>query len=160
MSWDIEKSTERCCACGGQFPVGADYVASLVEAGDSFARRDYCPACWGEGREVFSFWRTRVPRKEEKKRTFVDDQMLMDLFRRLADSPEAPRRKFRFVLALILMRKRLVKFEETLRRDGEEYWVLSCRDAAERTEVWDPKLTEPEIQQVSGDLSAILNAEI
>jgi hypothetical protein len=160
MSWDIAKSTERCCACDCELAEGGEYVASLIEAGDSFARRDYCAACWGEGREVFSFWRTRVPRKEEKRRRFVDDQMLMDLFSRLAGASEDLKRKFRFVLALILMRKRLVKFEETRHRDGAEYWVLSSRDAAEPIEVWDPKLTEPEIQLVSGELSAILNAEI
>jgi hypothetical protein len=160
MSWEIEKSTEQCCACRRELAPGDAYVASLVEAADSFARRDYCPDCWGEGREVFSFWRTRVPQKEERRKTFVDDDMLVNLFLRLAESAEPLKRRFRFVLMLILMRKRIVKFERTVRRDGEEYWLCACRGADEPQEVWDPKLSEDQIQEVSGELSGILNMEI
>ena len=160
MSWDIEKSTEVCCQCGSRLSPGDEFVATLVEDGESFARRDYCPECWGEGREAFSFWRTRVPAKDQKRKTFVDDEMLTNLFCRLADSEQDLKRRFRFVLMLILMRKRLVKFEKTIHRDGEEFWRLSCKGTDEPQEVWDPKLDEQQIQEVSGELSAILNMEI
>ncbi len=160
MSWEIEKSQEVCGGCEKQLEEGCEYVASLIEDGESFARRDYCIECWGEGREAFGFWRTRVPMKEEKKKTFVDNEMLMSLFLRLADSQEDLRRKFRFVLALILMRKRLVKFEKTIHRDGDEFWQLSCKATDEMQEVWDPKLDERQIQEVSGELSSILSMEI
>jgi len=160
LSWEIEKSAEICCRCNRQLEPGDDFVATLVEEGESFARRDYCNECWGQGQPAFSFWRTRVPTKEQKQKTFVDDDMLTNLFLRLADCAEPLKRKFRFVLMLILMRKRLVKYEKTIRRDGEEFWRMSCKATDEPQEVWDPKLDELQIQEVSGELSSVLNMEI
>ena len=46
-----------------------------------------------------------MPKGEQKKKIFVDDQVLCEIFERLADTTEPPKLNFRFVLGLILMRK-------------------------------------------------------
>ena len=61
--------------------------------------------------EMFSFWRTSVPAGTAKKKLLVDDSVLLDLFARLEDKTDKQDVQFRFVLALILMRKRILRYE-------------------------------------------------
>ena len=104
-------------------------------------RRDYTPAAWesgpgscvlspesarGEaggkidGLRVLGFWRGVMPEPGESKRRFIDDRALTDLFEQLGEGGEgggepdhlSPKRAaFRYVLALILVRKRLLRLE-------------------------------------------------
>ena len=60
---------------------------------------------------LLAFWQTVMPASEEKKKVFVDDEVLCTLFERLAETTEPSKVNFRFVLGLILMRKRLVIYE-------------------------------------------------
>ncbi|MEE9293340.1 MAG: hypothetical protein V3W34_00030, partial [Phycisphaerae bacterium] len=97
---------------------------------------------------------------EKKKRLLVDDDVLVNFFRRLKDETRLVRLQFRFVLALILMRKRLLKYEETKRADEKEYWVMRLGKEAERHSVLNPRLTDDEIETVSKELGAILHGDV
>ena len=131
-------------------------------------RLDVSLEAWQEGHRppnVFSFWKTTVPVREEKKKLFIDDTVLMQLFRRLAETDDEQRLAFRFVLGMILMRKRLLKYEasEKLTTDDgspQEWWVLSVRGEEQRLRLLNPHLDETRIQQVSQQLSEILEAEL
>ena len=65
---------------------------------------------------LFSHWESTVPQPNEKKKIFVDDAVLMNLLVRLADTDQPQRLAFRFVLALILMRKKLLRYEGAQKR--------------------------------------------
>lgn len=84
-----------------------------------FTRRDYCVKCFREKppAEVFSYWRTTVPDPEEeangRRRPRVDVEDVFDFFRRLEGEREPQRAAFRFVLALMLTQKRVLKLEGT-----------------------------------------------
>ena len=63
--------------------------------------------------EMFSFWKTTMPQPQQKKKLLVDDSVLVDVFQRMEGKTEPQEVRFRFVLALILMRKRLLIYETT-----------------------------------------------
>ncbi|HMD54793.1 MAG TPA: hypothetical protein VKJ65_09615, partial [Phycisphaerae bacterium] len=133
QTWDVGRAAGQCSACSASLTPGAVCWAALVEmpkpAGDPAAantkdkppspwqRLDFCQACWTSGKrpappaDMFSYWKTVVPEPEKKRRIFVDDSVLMDLFNRLADRTDMTDVRFRFVLALLLMRKKLLKYE-------------------------------------------------
>ena len=90
----------------------------------------------------------------------MDDAVLVNLFERLAEAAEERKVQFRFVLALILMRKRMLKYEEG-RRDGEkEVWRMRFTRGTEIHEVINPQLNEEQIGQVAEELRAILQGEL
>lgn len=145
-----------------------------------YERLDYCEECWQAGKrpaapqEMFSFWKTSVPAPTQKKKLFVDDSVLMDLFTRLEEK-EAPQDiRFRFVLALILMRKRLLKYEgsenlplpagpEGTGEGGgtQEVWTMTPRgENATAARVINPQLTPEQISEVSQQLTQVLAEEI
>ena len=155
--------------------------------GMSLLRVDFCEVCWQAGRrpvaevvkegegnanrqggEMFSFWKTLIPTPSEKKRLFVDDAVLVDLFQRL-ETKDAPQdMRFRFVLALILMRKRILRYESSrpLEQAGTEEWDMTLRGSEKENrlpapvKVINPNLTPEQISEVSVQLSQILAEEV
>jgi hypothetical protein len=101
-----------------------------------------------------------MPAAEEKRKLFVDDEVLCTLFERLADAAEPAKINFRFMLALVLMRKRFIVYENTLHEEGQDVWVVRMKGRDDRLRLIDPKLNEQEMAEVSRQLGQILNEEI
>lgn len=84
-----------------------------------FRRIDVSLEAWDEGHRpdgVFAHWKAEVAEPNAKKKVFVDNDVLLNLLRRLADADAPDRIAFRFVLALILMRKKMVRYDRTENR--------------------------------------------
>ena len=133
----------------------------LFEEGESFRRADYSLDAWLGAPEVaFCHFRSRVPVKEARKRLLVNDELLIAFFQRLAEEREPIRVQFRFVLALILMRKRLLKYESTVTESGAEVWEMFLTRDQSRHRVVNPNLTDDQVETVSRELSAILHDDM
>jgi len=165
MDWNIQQPKRECCACAKQFDEGEQYFSALFDSGEEFDRKDYCTACWENTAscpQLFSFWQTRVPTKEEERKLLVDNNVLLDFFLRLSEEKsEQPdhKTKFRYILALVLMRKRTLRFVD-IARNGGEYLILRYPKEDREFRVLDPGLTEEEAESVKDHLSQILNAEV
>ena len=160
QQWEVEGTTGRCAATGRVFEEGEEYYTVLFERGESFARADYSLDGWpGPPEGAFCFFKTRVPIKEKKKKLLVDNELLINFFARLADETEPIRVQFRFVLALILMRKRLLRYETTTNQDGIEVWDMALPRDQSRHRVVNPHLTDDQIEAVSQELTAILHGD-
>ena len=161
IEWDIQRATGVCSLTGRTLAEGEEFYAVLFEDGASFRREDYSRDAWrGAPAGVFCFFRSRVPFKAQKKRLLIDDDALTDFFLRLAGEAELLRVEFRFVLALILMRKRRIKYEETIRSEGREVWRVKLVRDGLIYDVANPGLTEDRIANVSRELSAILHSDM
>jgi hypothetical protein len=158
---EVATPTGVCAATGRELAEGDEYYAVLFEEGDSFRRADYALEAWtGPPEGAYCFFRTRVPvRAPKKKSLLVDDDMLVNFFARLAEETEAVRLQFRFVLALILMRKRLLRYEQTVQDQGDEYWQMRLVRDASLHRVLNPRLTDEQIEGVSQQLGAILRGD-
>jgi len=87
--WEIQRSNGRCTGTGRMLQPGEEYYAALVDKKTSFERCDYCLEYWQEKKpQVFSYWKTRIPLPNQKKKLFVDDAVLINLFERLAGQEE------------------------------------------------------------------------
>ncbi len=163
MDWNIAKSLHRCSSCDKEFTEEEPYFSALFDAEAEFERKDFCTACWDTaGHEAaFSFWRTEVPKPDEPRRVFVDDNVIFDFFLRLAAEEDQPlRRNFRYILGLMLMRKKKLKFKDVVRQDGKEYLVLRRSRTKEEHRVLNPQLTDEEAEQVRQELTQILETEV
>jgi hypothetical protein len=89
----------------------------------------------------------------------VDDAVLSELFERLAAVEEPAKLNFRFVLGLILMRKRLVSYEASRVENGREIWSMKPRGRDEAIDLVAPKLDESQLAELQGQLGEILAAD-
>ncbi len=150
-SWRTGRRGESCAACGRAFAAGESVVSSLHEtesppdadaAGDgapAFARRDACDACAAdvtaaaESAAAYSWWRWTVPAPEQKRAAF-DLGVAREFLVRLLREDEPARAPLRYLLALLLLRKRVVRVDEQFRDERGE--VLSLRIPPDET-VWE-----------------------
>ena len=163
MDWNIAKPQRQCSTCERELAENEPYFAALHEEGADFLRRDYCEVCWEKASAeggFFSFWRTAVPPKEQKRRLFADDEVLIDFFMRLEGDPDEQRRHFFYLLALILMRKKILKFEDIERDEEREFLCLRFPREDRVFRVLDPKLTEEQAEGVKEQLSQILDFRV
>ena len=167
--YQVARSTGRCEATGEVLEPGSPCVAALCDEPEQggFRRLDYSVDAWEGGARptgLFSFWRTNVPEPHTRKRLLVDDEVLLDLLDRLADA-EAPRKlAFRFVITLVLLRKRLLKFDRREEAPEGVRWHLSRRGAAGSSEatwvVADPGLGDDDIVDLHEQLGEVLQGDL
>jgi hypothetical protein len=168
-SFHIASATGVCRATGRTLAVGEAYVAALVEPqeSDDLEREDYSAEAWdagarpGAGRRLFGFWRATVPEPNATRKLLADDDSLMDLFEQLGEEADARKVAFRFVLALLLVRRRVLAVEGT-RRDA----ILVRQRGVERPpkgppliEVIDPALDDETVAAVIEQMRAITGDE-
>lgn len=159
--WDIDKPLGQCCEKGEQIQPGQEYYAALVETGDGLKRRDFCIECWqGQKPDVYCYWKSKLAHPDQKKHIFIDDEMLMAFFERLACETDPERINFRFVLTLVLMRKRRLKYDSTEHRHGSKIWHLRVTGTKDTVEVVNPHLDEEQIEQLSSQMGEILQTDL
>lgn len=163
--YNIARPAGTCSRCQRRMEPDEEFVATVVDSGGELHREDYCLGCYEASRarpagETFGMWRTRVPRPQEMKRMFVDDALLMNFFERLGGAKEPAKVQLRFVLTLVLMRKKLLRYEGSRREDGREVWKVTLRGRDRTHEVVDPHMDEEKIAEVSEQLGQILEADL
>jgi len=160
--WEIDKPLGRCWGSGKKIERGEEYLGALVETDEGLQRRDFCADYWeAEKPDVFCYWKTKLPDPDQKKQIFVDDEMLMAFFERLAEETEQEKINFRFVLTLILMRKRRLKYDSSKVEGDKEIWRLRIVGSdKEFVEVINPRLDEEQIGQLSSQIGEILQVEL
>ncbi len=159
--WTIKKPLGECSGTGRAIEPREEYFGALVEGEEGLERRDFTVEFWEKEKpEVFCFWRSRLADPEEKKELFVSDEMLMAFFERLANETDPEKLNFRFVLALVLMRKRRLKYDSTKIKDGVEVWSLRVVGQKEMVEVVDPHLDDEQIELLTSQIGQILQADM
>jgi hypothetical protein len=155
--YQIQANSRQCAATGRELRPGEKFFSVLLEEDGRFARRDYSSEAWrGPPEGAFSFWTGRIPTGDQDRRPPIDDELLFDCFQRLAGETDPARVNFRYVVALLLMRRRRLRFEAA-RVDGE-HEVLSLRCVRSRTayDVVNPRLTEAEMAAVQEEVFKVL----
>lgn len=163
-TFQIGRGSGVCAASGRTLRPGDEFVATLVERPESeeLDRLDFGLEEWEAGQRpagrVFAFWRGMVCPPEARRRALIDDEALLELFEQLAGQNEPRRVAFRFVLALILIRKRILACEQTrgttmlVRVRG----AARREDGADLSEVLDPGLDDATIAEVTEQFSAVM----
>lgn len=118
------KVSQCCATCGGKFADGEKIFSSIIEGETLLERRDFCSACWEKGNKDKGclFWSRRFDK--ERKRAVFNKSAAFDLFLRLAESDVVQTREFCYVLALLLMRKKVLCLERMGTEGSEKFLVL------------------------------------
>jgi hypothetical protein len=157
-----------CAHSGTPLAPGEKYVATLVErqGAEELERVDYSLAAWEGGNRphpplyLFASWRATMATPDAKKQQLaLDDEELLDLFEQLSDAGDVKRQAFRFLLSLLLIRKRVLRYE------GQRPGIMLVREVGTDTalppmEVVDPGSAPEAISAAIEQLGAIMNLEV
>ena len=84
----------------------------------------------------------------------------MAFFERLATEAEQEKINFRFVMALVLMRRRRLKYDSTKQQEGKEIWCLRIAGDKQIVEVINPHLDDEQVKQLSTQIGQILRTDL
>jgi hypothetical protein len=158
--YQIQGSSRKCCVSGRELRSGEKYYSVLLDLDGKLLRQDYSVEVWkGPPERSFSFWMGTIAAPESRRRPTIDDEMLMDCCQRLDGQTEPGKIRFRYIVALLLMRRRRFKFEESRQDVGQEILVLRCTRTGAETQVINPCLTEEEMGKVQEEVLQALGWE-
>lgn len=160
--WNIRGRGHSCALTGTPFAEGDPFYTALYEDAQTgeFIRRDYSAAAWteiGGAPDAFSSWRSIYePPKPAAKTEPVGRETAEGLLRRLMEEDLPGTVNARYILALMLERKRILK--QTGSRETPDGPLL-IYEHAKTGEVYllrDPELKLDRISEVQEEVAALL----
>ncbi len=131
MEYEIGRSAKACAATGREFAPGEEFYSVLLPAGKEWQRHDYSAAAWqGPPEGAIGWWKSQMPGQSARRAHWAPNDLLLNFFDELAQQTD--KQDMRYVLALLLVRRRVMRLEEEQRDEaGHERLLLYCprRDA-------------------------------
>jgi hypothetical protein len=160
IDYQIQTNSRRCAETGRELRAGEKYYSVLLDEAGKFVRKDYSTEAWtGPPAGAFSFWAGRIPVGESRRQPRFDDEMLMECFQRLEGQTDPGRLNFRFVLALLLLRRKRLKLEPAPSGGDPDLLALRCPKTRTLYRVADPRLTDAEMEAVQEEVFEVLGWE-
>ncbi|HKJ24192.1 MAG TPA: hypothetical protein VKB65_05170 [Myxococcota bacterium] len=135
--WKFGRRHGQCAGCERAFTEDEAHVSMLSIAGDEPQREDVCLECWTRREthdEVF-WWRT-YHRVGKRKGLALNLEALEAFFLALEDKQDRTLRELRYILCLILMRKRRLKIVRIVRGKAGEAMLVRRPRRKEALRVW------------------------
>ena len=154
--WKISKRGRSCSVCQREFRSEEWLYSGIAEVEGRFERRDVCVPCWDKKPELFSFWKTRMPKREVKR--LEDINAMQEFFKKLLEKPsdEPNRQKVTYLTALLLARKRRLRLAGS--KDGrlriEKSWD------GEATDIADPMIADSELEVLKQQMEQLFVVEL
>lgn len=171
-TYELSRPSGVCAATGRPIAVGEPFMAALVERAvdGQLGRIDYSVEAWSGGARpgpesrLIGTWRGVMRPAEGPRRALIDDAELLDLFEQLGAASAQRQLAFRYILSLILIRKRLLRHVGTRKAAGGtgETMLVQLSKAAgggsedPPIEVVDPGLDDQTIAEATEQLGEVM----
>lgn len=154
--WTFRRRQPECQACTKRFEEGERHASALAIVGEALVREDVCSGCWlgRVGRDELFHWFTR--HREGKRGLQLDLGTLEALFVRLEGRVEPRVREMRYLLALLLLRKRRIKVDRILREAEGEAMLVHRPRRKESFRVYVFDFSPERMQALRADLVLLL----
>jgi len=158
MDYEVQRCTRHCAATGRELAPGEEFYSVLVEEGSQLVRRDYAPEAWqGPPQEAVGWWKSQIPNPQATRMKLAPNEVMLQLFDQLEGQPD--RQDMRYVLALLLVRRRVMRLEDLQGDDeGRALLVLYCPRRETTYRVPEVPPGEQRIDEIQEELARLLFA--
>ncbi len=161
-NWNIRSRSHTCQHTGEPFTDGDTFYTALFEEEKTgeLIRRDYAAASWDAVRgelHPFSFWKSiyEAP-KHEVKVEVTEKEGAENLLRRLIEEDNIGTENTRYILAVMLERKRVLKQTATRDTDDAHFLIYEHPKSGEVYIIRDPELRLDQVEAVQREVSILL----
>jgi hypothetical protein len=162
--WTIQSRSPHCAVTGIAFAEGEPFYTLLFHEKDGFRREDLCEEAFrnrSESPAPFSFWRSKFEPPQAAPPEPVSKQTAEDLLRSYMLESGIEHANARYILALMLERKRLLREVEVKRGDdGSLTRIYEHVKTGEVFVVPDPQLRLDQVEQVQMQVAGLLGAPV
>src|SRR5262245_44953245 len=126
IDYEIQRCTRRCATTDRELQPGETFYSTLTAEGAQVVRHDYSSEAWqGPPEGTLGWWKSQMPSRDARKLHWAPNDVMLELLESLESQPD--KQDMRYVLALLLIRRRVVRLEETERDESNlEVSVLYC----------------------------------
>ncbi len=156
LDFEIQRCTRHCAETNREFEPGETFYSVLIAEGADTVRRDYCQEAWkGPPENVLGWWKSIMPDRNANKVHWAPNDVMLHYFEQLEDRPD--RVDTRYILALLMIRRRVVRLEETETNDsGREVMNLYCPRNEKQYEVVVDTPDEKRVDEIQQELAELL----
>lgn len=156
LDFEVQRCTRRCAVTERDFRPGEWFYSLLVADGADVVRRDYSAEAWnGPPAKCIGWWQSHLPIETAAKPRLAPNDVLLELFDRWAD--EFEKHDARYVLTLLLVRRRVLRIEEVESSTaGTLHVYCPRRETTYQVAAVDP--TTERIAEIQHELAELLYA--
>lgn len=157
--WEIKSRAHRCSATERQFEDGETFYTLLFREEEGFERLDLCVDAWKErdkARTPFSSWKSKYEVPPPPPPEALGKQTAEALLRHFMRESGDQHANVRYILALMLERKRQLKPIETKEEGGRILLIYEHRQSGEVFVIPDPQLRLDQIEPVQEEVAGLL----
>lgn len=162
QNWHIRSRAHACAVTQRPFEDGEVFHTAIYFDPDlnEYARRDICAEAWPaekEARKPIAAWRTLYQKVEpETKPEIAPKASAQDLLQRFIEEGDPKTENARYILALMLERKRQLVQTAEKEIDGNKMLFYENKKTGEIFIVRDPELKLDEVAQIQEEVATIL----
>lgn len=160
QEWSIQSRANCCAVTGAEFQDGDYFYTLLFEDGHGLRREDISEAAWKERNDnqlPYSFWRSKYEAPPPPAPEAITKHTAEDLLRRYMEENSPQHAAARYLLAVMLERKRILKEVEAKQTgDGVLTRIYEHTKSGEVFVVPDPQLRLDQIEQVQNEVASLL----
>lgn len=155
LDFDITRCSRKCSVTGREIQPGEDVHSVLTRDGHEIIRRDYCTEAWeGPPEDCVGWWTTHIPLPPSTGQKMAPPEVLVQLFDQLSQSGDKP--DLCFVLALLLIRRKLLKEESHASDSPENHWLLKCPMNDSTYELAVQRITSEQAKRLQDELVQLI----
>lgn len=154
--WDIKSRSHVCTQSGREFQPGEIFYTVLMREGNGFRREDLCEEVWqsrNDNIQPFSFWRSKYEPPAPPPPEPLPHDDAESLLRRLIAENDPAYVNVRYILALMLERKRVLRAMES---HDEDMLVYEHVETGETIVLSNPHLNLEQVPEVQREVSMLL----
>lgn len=162
--WNIQSRAHTCQSCGKAFVDQQPYHTLLHDRRQTYERLDICLECWqaqyaegaAERKGFISHWQGIYEAPPPPAPEAIKKENAESLLRRLMELGDPRYTAARYILAVMLERKRLLKVKEQIVSEGRRVFVYEHPKSGDVFTIPDPGLQLNQLEQVQHDVSQLL----
>ena len=159
LDFEVQRCTRRCAATDRELKPSEPFYSVLIQEGAEIIRKDFSAEGWqGPPEKAIGFWKSEMPDPSARKLHWAPNDVIRHYLRQLLE--QGTDQDTAFVLALLILRRRLMRLEETESdAEGREVMVLYCPKAEEHHRVPVVQPNASRVQKIQEHLAKLLFAQ-
>jgi hypothetical protein len=126
LDYEIQRFTRHCAKTGRELKPGETFYSTLVRQGAQVVRQDFAADAWqGPSEGALGWWKSHVPTQSPHKVQWAPNDVMLELLEQWEHDPA--KQDIRYVLSLLLVRRRVLRLEDTEKDESNrEISIMYC----------------------------------
>ena len=159
QDFDFKRCTRKCDTTDREIEPGERYFSAIIDDGEEVIRKDFAEDQWSTPPEgCIGWWQSRVPVLEKGKIYWAPNPVLLAYFDALMSKPDQS--NYAYVMALLLIRKRILQWKDSMVRAEVEFMLVRNPKTKETLEVQVTNISPAQIQAIQDELAEQLFTDV